>query len=575
MEFVKKIFNDVRAEFFHPPIYLKEVQISDKLGDKVSISIKNGLMNVTIGEEFLKIENHTEIFKWLLRHYFSHIHYCPYDLKTAYQLEREAYKVLGNWYLAFLAFRIFSDLMIDLLYLPRRFLEIPGHLEYLFREKPKGINLLFYSAYQAFYKDHVPQYELETVIENAGYDMMATVYSTKPWIVKQRIIAAIIRRSVQLRKKIVKGNVKYSDISSLIPIIEDVKKVSSKELYSVYGSISSEEEAKAFYSHWIKDRVEDKRIYQELEKSLKSKRGKKKVKGKRGREAAPETGVRGEEPILSTSLAKPVKKLGKKLVEEAAWKRHWYKARAERILVEFIAESKYRWAHLKEHAYPETWYLDDEIEDLDLELTTADGPFIPEVTTSKWVLKRLHAGSIITLSPVPDLIVVLDSSKSMASVFNDAALAAFIIYNSAKRSGNKVAVVNFSTQYLYGDWDESDDLKETILSIFQGQYTIFPYPLIDELVRKTKHNTFILVITDGGWQNLPEAITWLKKARKEGHETVIIHVYSWRYDKNIEILSRKAGLKIIEVKKPEVQLKRIALTQAKRFYIAPSTMWTQ
>ncbi len=571
---VHQLFERVKNELFNPSIFIGEVKVREKT-DKVSFSIKGGLLNITLGEKFLQEGEWENVLIWLFRHYLSHIHYCPYDLRTAYELERAAFQILRNRELAHISLRFFAELMVDLIYLPYRFLEVPGHLEYIFRRAPKGLEQLLYSTYKIFYEDHIPDYEVDHLVEGYARDIFLVARSSKPWLHKQKLIASIIGRLIALR-----GNMKSKPgklkerfkerFPGFIPLSEDLRKIGEREVSQVYGEIRDRDEAKAFYNNWLKPRLrdEEKRIKEVFEREVlaKVKGEKKRGRGYKKKAVEKREVYRGEEPSLPTSLSSPLSKLKRKAFEEALWRRYWYKARAQKILLEYALQSRIKRVSFKEETYPEEWRVEDDVEELDIELTISEGPFIPEVTTAKWAPKRLEVGSILIPSPAPSLVIVLDSSKSMLSSFDNAATSAFILYLSAKHAGSKVSVVNFSTNFIYADWNTDDTAKEIVLSLPMGKYTVFPYPKIEEIMRESPSEPFLMIITDGGWQNFGETLQWLIRIRKEGFKVLIFHLYGWKYDQNIKLLKEKARVNVIRVDRPEVDLNRITLTEAGKRY---------
>ena len=101
--------------------------------------------------------------------------------------------------------------------------------------------------------------------------------------------------------------------------------------------------------------------------------------------------------------------------------------------------------------YPDEWYIEDEIEDLDIETSLDEGPLIPDVTTLKWIEEPAPHGQTFASGFVPSAITILYASRSMREVHNEAAVAAFIAYLSARRAGGNTAVVTFSTGFISAD----------------------------------------------------------------------------------------------------------------------------
>ncbi len=174
---------------------------------------------------------------------------------------------------------------------------------------------------------------------------------------------------------------------------------------------------------------------------------------------------------------------------------------------------------------------------------------------------------VIASGYAPSTIIVLDSSRSMMQVFNDAATAAHIVYLSAKRKAGKVSAVTFSTNYLSAGWKDEDEIKETLLSIKLGQLTILPIHEIKRLADLSDESTFIVIITDGGWQNIHDAAKRLSDLASQGRRVVIFHLLrGWKYPKSLELLRKLEEIKVIPVAEPEEDLKGLVLEEAEKTY---------
>jgi len=556
---VLDILELARNEILTPPIQLGQIELLDK-SDELNVEITEGVLHAKLGSTLLRESNWHEILLWTLRHELAHIHYCPYDLRTAHQLEREAFSILKDWRLAHSALVLFTDLMVDLIYLPRISLELPLHIIHRFRKQPSGIDILLYAVHKRLLKDNIPDYNLDTSIYNYSRDILEVIFSGKTWLDKQRLIAAIILRLITTNPKI-KKNLERQ-ISSTISLVEDVKGNMSESLRRVYGRIRNPEEAKAFYENWIKPKTSDdlRKIESNLKKVSKRSFG-------RYRETVEELkrGEVGEEPLLPTSKSRPLKRVKKELLESAMWRSLWYRSRAVECLVEYLSSSKIMRIAWSEATYPIDWTTEDDIEDLDLDSTLEEGSPIPESNTVMWIKRKMSMGSIISSSSSPPVIIVLDSSKSMMNNFDCAAVAAFILLASARRAGGRTAIVNFSTKYLVADWSADERVKDIILAIKMGEYTILPIHVIAELVSELNERVFVNIITDCGWQNIHEVLPRLTKISELGHKITIFHVYGWKYDRNIAILSKK-GIDIIKIMDPTRELNKLALSIAGKIY---------
>jgi len=530
--------------------------------------------NVILPTNLIHDEEFDRIVLWFFRHILSHIHYCPYDMKTAYELQKLAFKECGGWDLAYISLYFLSELQIDLVYLPLKYSEIPYYLFYRFRDRPYGISEILYSAYKHAYPKYLGYYKLDPLIEDYGHQLLLIVTRLRPWSTKIRMIASLLSRLRQLRprlfsKRIIKTVVK----ESIIPIKEDVSKEGLKSLAEVYGGVKDLESAKSFYEQWIQPRVRKKISKEQVEKLMKQIAQRMKTKeGKKEGAKEPGKGL-GEEPVFPTSYSKPLTKLDKKEHEEALWRKIWLKARAERILMnyEMIAQlEKPSWTIL---AYPDEWLIEDDIEKLDVEASLDEGKLRPEVNALKWVELPSRAGHVISSGFAPSAIVLLDSSISMQQGLINAMTSAFIAYLSAKRAGGNVAVINFSTNFLAGEWHVEDKLKELILSYNLNGYTILPVHEIERLVSIIGEKTFIVIISDCGWQNLHEALKRLEALSQKGHLVTIFHMYGWRYKKHLTTVTRSPHIKVIHVDKPE-DLEGLVLREAVSVYSAYSPYYS-
>ena len=556
---VLETLRQARNEILTPPIQLGSIKLLNK-SDELKVKIIDGTLFIEIGTTLLRDSDWREVLLWKLRHELSHIHYCPYDVRTAHQLERTAFEVLKDWKLAHNTFLLFADLMVDLVYLPRISLDLPLHIVHKFRRPPTGMNILLYAIYKRLLKESISDYKLDKLLHSYSGDILEVVFSGRTWMDRQRLIAAIILRLITENPKIRK-NIEHSAPLSL-STVEDVKGEGFESMKRVYGGIKNSKEAHAFYENWIKPRYPENpdEIVSNLKKmekmGLKRHLKKGESKGERGR---------GEEPPLPTSKSKPLRKIKREELEEAIWRSLWYKSRAENCLVEYFSDSKIMRHTWSEATYPIDWTPEDDIEDLDIDSTLEDGAPIPELNTVMWIKRKTSMGSVMSSESSPSVIIVLDSSRSMMNNFDHAAIAAFILLISARKSGGKTAIINFSTKYLVADWKSSERVKDILLAIKMGEYTILPFHVIASLLERLNERVFINIITDCGWQNIHEALPQLNEIIRQGHKVTIFHLYGWRYDENLTLLD-KEGIEIIRITDPTNELNKLALDVASRIY---------
>ncbi|HDJ89487.1 MAG TPA: hypothetical protein ENG40_02175, partial [Thermoprotei archaeon] len=230
---IEHIFARARAELMNPP-----VKFSIELRDKGNIGFRfvKGEGKIFIPKSMLLEEDFNEIFLWFSRHLLSHIHYCPYDMKTAFELEKNAYKVCKDWNIAYLSLFFLSEMQIDFIYLPETFNEIPGHLYYRFRYKPIGFLELLYSAYLTVYQNNLPKYKVDSIIMDYGRQLAFIIFKPRPWSIKIKIIASILSKieSMMPRKMSRKKIKKYMQYFQ-IPVKEDATSSSINEMMETYG----------------------------------------------------------------------------------------------------------------------------------------------------------------------------------------------------------------------------------------------------------------------------------------------------------------------------------------------------
>ena len=561
---ILKVFVRARRELMAPPVFLERVEIGDTF--KIAIS-KRGL-RVCLPEDLVARRDFEEILLWIFRHALAHAHYCPYDIVTMKELLRAAYSEVGNWELAHFALHLFADAQVDYFYLRNIFLEIPKHIYYRFEIKPSGPDQIVYAMYKNLFPD-IKEHRISTLVYDTGKQLAVIAKTSAPWLKKIRLMARVLSKAVSYQMKEVskKAVAKYLK-KQFISVREDFSRRGFEDITTVLSEMKDENEVKAFFDYVLSDRVDTektlKKIKEYLEK-MKKTAGKIEKAKPPSKYAGEEKGL--EEPFLPTKLAKPIGKIHESIIRDAIWRSYWHRARAEKALIEFIQKSralKPTWAVAQ---YPDDWTVEDELEELDLEATFEEGPLIPEVNAVKWIRKASFLGQSIASGYIPSALIVLDSSKSMVSIFDDAATAAHIVYLSAKRKGGKTAVITFSSNYVVADWDAESRIKEIILSLRLGQMTILPVHEIGRLVGKLTEPCFIIIITDCGWQNIVEALPYLSHLASKGNRIVVFHlVRGWKYPKSLSLVKKTHGVKIVPVEDPENDLRGLVLEEVAKVY---------
>jgi len=585
-ENIVRLFNQAWVELHCPPVRLALEEKKDKQSDSMApFSVVNG--TVHLKPNVVPRGSDPEKFMlWFFRHEMAHVHHCPYDIKTAYSLERAAQKVAGDWDLAYLATHIFSDVQVNLNYLPRRFGELPYSVRIIENRRLTSAEQILQEIYLQVHPTFKP---IDKKTAKVSREILTVTMLDKPWHTKVQLIAIILNKLKERNARFFSEKRKAKSIKDhTLHVKEDFLPGSLELFRETYGTISDKTEAKAFFKQWIEPRVsgeEKERITKMTKEKLETRKGGRRKEDKstgkfdeKHKHEKPgklkddfnESSAQqllGEEPHLSTSLSKPYEKVRPEVMNEAFWRRYWYRSRAEQTIIQYLSESPSRrpvWAVMK---YPDEWYIEDNIESLDIEMSLDEGPLIPEVTTLKWVEEPTSHGQSLVSGFVPSAITVLDASRSMSGIRDEAAIAAFIAYLSARRAGGQTANATFSTNYVSADWGSPEEMKELVLSMNFSEFTVFPAYEVMKLVSENRGNCFIIVITDGGWQNIDEAVPFLERIADFGHRIVIFQLPGGFYPDRIKLMERIPGIKIYQVNEPE-ELQGLVLSETMRTYEA-------
>ncbi len=545
LEEVRELFDRARAEMYvEPTAFSAEVW-----NGPFQFEIKEGRALAKVPARLLRDPEGGPLILWYFRHNLAHLHYCPYNLKTVQTLARAAYEEARSWAHAHNAVRLFADLQVDLFYLPLKYKRAPLHIADEFASKPSGLEALRYAAYKHIYGELLHNHKLDSDTAFYGSLLAEVVLSPRPWVSKVRVVASVLKRLQslervkRLRQRAGEG----------VPLSEDLERDFLAEARRVMGWLSKEE-ARELYKHWLKERIDLRGVEKELEETLRGA-----GKGERPEKFEQEAASRGEgeEPELPSTLSKPAAKAGD--VDELVWRALWYRAKAEDLLVTYGGGFR-RGGTWAIYAYSDLWTVEDDLEELDLEATFEEGPLVPEETTLKDVTRPSPSGEVLIQEKTPNVLIVLDTSRSMQGVLDEAAIAAFAAYLSAKRQGGRVSVINFSTRYIAVGWRERDLKKELALAASQGELTILPLSAIKRLLSELEpgENATVIIVTDCGWQNLREAIPFLENLASRGHQIAVFHVEGWKYPRSVEAVSKVRGLTLYKVGDP-TSLKYLAL----------------
>jgi Mg-chelatase subunit ChlD len=138
---------------------------------------------------------------------------------------------------------------------------------------------------------------------------------------------------------------------------------------------------------------------------------------------------------------------------------------------------------------------------------------------------------------VPDLLVVLDSSRSMegpkmGTKTHKATLAAFKACWFAHSKGAEVAAINFSEKYITAPWTRDLNAVEDVLVEFFSTRTHIPGKAIRELAEE-RPGCLIICITDTHIQNLYQEWDEVKRAAEVGNFVLFCIDQAYR-DKHVQ-----------------------------------------
>lgn len=212
--------------------------------------------------------------------------------------------------------------------------------------------------------------------------------------------------------------------------------------------------------------------------------------------------------------------------------KRWY--RDQSYCIEIKSSSKSR-----ADEYPsslEKWRHTDPISELDVAYSLSMAPgLIPGVTTYKRSQEKSQMAP--GTEEVPDLLIVLDSSRSMdghvvGSKTHRATLAAFKACQFAHQEGAELAAINFSDRAIVQPWTRNLSAVEDVLVEYICARTHIPgREVLDQA--SARKGCLVLCITDTHIQNLYTEWEYLKEASQCG-EFVLFCIDQAGKDKYVE-----------------------------------------
>jgi hypothetical protein len=212
--------------------------------------------------------------------------------------------------------------------------------------------------------------------------------------------------------------------------------------------------------------------------------------------------------------------------------KHWYRDQSYCIEIRETPRSRSE----SYTSAPVKWRLTDPCSELDYAYSLSLSPrLIPGVSTYK---RGKETGRLAPAgAAVPDLLVVLDSSRSMegpkmGTKTHKATLAAFKACWFAHSKGAEIAAINFSEKYLALPWTRDISAVEDVLVEFFSTRTHIPGKAIRALAEQ-RPGCLILCITDTHIQNLYQEWDDIKGACKAGNFVLFCIDQAYK-DKHVE-----------------------------------------
>ncbi|HWQ21081.1 MAG TPA: VWA domain-containing protein [Methanotrichaceae archaeon] len=219
--------------------------------------------------------------------------------------------------------------------------------------------------------------------------------------------------------------------------------------------------------------------------------------------------------------------------------KRWYRDQSYSIVIK-------QGRKIRESLYPSglvKWRFTDPPSQIDIPYSMSLSPvLIPGITTYKREEEssRMAEGR----EAVPDLLVILDSSRSMdgprqGTKTHKATLAAFKACQFAHSQGAEVAAVNFSNTALVQGWTRDLSAVEDVLVEYICSQTHIPGKAILELA-KVRKGCLILCITDTHIQNLYLEWDHIKEAAEVG-DFVLFSIDQAGRDKQVDDALKSLG----------------------------------
>lgn len=458
---------------------------------------------IKVNEQRLEQKLGSQFLETIESHEVGHYKLCPFSAKNLVRLIASAYEVTGNVGEAALIENLFADLVVNY-HLYRQGKKSIAQVYQKFSEENRSGNSATWDVYMQTFSQMIGQQNLAqpmNIPEKTREDakklsdiLKETAYNSRKWPSTIKEFAKTIKEYMekdkttpQPGKQSPEGERQAGQGAGESPPVKTAPKPDGAHTHKQLGTKqpATANKIPLIDTHEVKDFLPHNKEPQEELKGLASELGK---------------------DTYTTVLAEL--QLGTKQ-EVLLW---FYRDLAESYTLQL---PKVLHGGAEQKATPVRCDL-DQVMEADIEYSIAQFGMVHAYFLMKWRHTRGNTGSGNT---TPDLLIALDSSGSMpdpATSLSYAVLSGMIASEAALEQGNKVAVVNFSSDYKKQDFTNYSENIDLALVHYSGRGTYIPGEVIENLVAGNPHPTHVLIITDTEIGSLASQLPYLEKAIKKG-----------------------------------------------------------
>ena len=475
------LWDDVSKKLGYPNIKMPEIVFNNSIN---TAEINMGTKEIFISSKFIRELNLPieTAYIGISAHEANHYVTCPFDLYTMLVLESEISKVdatnkkdLNNY---------FEDVIINLDLIVR------------------GVNEIS-EVYKAMNSNHV----IDETIKAFYYLRTNIDFGARQ---KDKISLNAIKSLDKLNystldiDSLKKNAYKFAKIMS--PLLKYDKQLDEKNLinrsYAVLGGLNSTS-------------FSEQDVYnasKELTKDLSPKKYKQVVNG-----------------FSNIFSNEQLNKLGKRLKD-------YYRKLSENYSI--IVKSKKNGFSRDCVSYStKKWEIGDEFTNIDY--FKSYGKIFPNMTREKTFTTIINESVVADNNNLPEALVIIDSSISMANPENErsyAVLGGYCTANYYLKHGRKVGVINFSSDTVAFDYSFSKEQIYDSILLFQAQGTSLDLGVVNKMI---KSDVDVYLISDMGIEDFDKTFNYFKKQSKTKRTNF--------YLINSEVISNQGKINIFEI----------------------------